>query len=151
MKGQWIGRTTGDQVGQIIVNIDATDDGFSGAAFTLPDDPQLPPSVSHFVTNDRNPDFSFPAATVPINPTTGLPGRWEQIQTYFPDITTHATRSQISGRYEETNLFLRAETTASTCLIASTLTPCVLAGRVALSPVVMRREHRWPPRRNGRR
>jgi hypothetical protein len=36
MKGQWIGRTFGGQVGQIIVNVDDRGDYFSGIAFTLP-------------------------------------------------------------------------------------------------------------------
>jgi hypothetical protein len=110
MKGQWIGRTTGDQVGQIILNVDATDKGFSGSAFTWPDDSRFPPSLALFVTNNKNPDFAFSAATVPINPATGLPGEWEQFRHYFPEVHSHSSRADITGRYEENALFLRART-----------------------------------------
>jgi hypothetical protein len=50
MKGQWIGRTTGSQIGQIILHVDDMGSHFSGVAFTLPDDVKFPLSASFFDT-----------------------------------------------------------------------------------------------------
>lgn len=81
MKGQWIGRTTGGQTGQIILNIDDLGSYFSGIAFTLPDNARMPSTVSPFQTKDKSENFTFTAATIPIDPRTHLPScsRWDSI------------------------------------------------------------------------
>lgn len=109
MKGQWIGRTTGDQVGQIIVNVDDVGNRFSGSAFTLPDDTKFPSSVSDFVTTDKSPDFRFTASTIPIDPRTGLPCRWQDVQQLYPGVL-HSSRAEITVHYEENAIFLKAKT-----------------------------------------
>jgi hypothetical protein len=68
MKGQWIGRTTGDQIGQIIINIDDRGTHYSGVAFTTPDDNKFPTSACSFNTADKCPNFNLTAFLMPIDP-----------------------------------------------------------------------------------
>jgi FRG domain len=100
MRGQWIGRTTGDQAGQIILNVDDLGNCFSGAAFTLPDDRQMPSGVSFFQTKDKNHDFSFTAAVVPIDPRTRLPSRWQDVQALYPNVH-HSNTASVTGHYAD--------------------------------------------------
>lgn len=109
MKGQWIGRTTGGQVGQIIVNVDDLGDHFSGVAFTIPDDAKLPSSASFFDTKDKSSNFSFAALTSPIDPVTSLPCRWQDVQSLYPGMS-HSSRADISGHFEENGLSFNAKT-----------------------------------------
>jgi FRG domain len=118
MKGQWIGRTTGDQIGQIILNVDDLGNCFSGTAVTLPDDARMPSTVSAFQTADKNQNFSFTAATVPIDPSTFLPSRWEIVRDRYPDVKQHSNSAEVTGRYDQnvfefeaiTNIGVRLET-----------------------------------------
>lgn len=109
MKGQWIGRTTGDQVGQIIINADDRGDHFSGSAFTIPDDRHFPRAVSFFVTKDRNQDFKFTAPVSPIDHRSGLPTSWEDVKHLYPGVS-HSNTAEISGHFEENELLLNART-----------------------------------------
>ncbi len=109
MKGQWIGRTTSDQVGQIILNVDDRDNHFSGNGFTLPDDVKFPQSVSSFVTKDKSPDFKFTASTLPIDRRTGQVCRWQDIQQFYPGMS-HSSSTEVTGHYEENAIFLKAKT-----------------------------------------
>ena len=62
MKGQWIGRYTGDQSGSVILNVDDEKDHFSCVAFTTPDDTALPGSAAFFnVPHTQAPRFSVTA------------------------------------------------------------------------------------------
>jgi hypothetical protein len=109
MKGQWIGRTTGDQAGSIVLNVDDLGACFSGAAFTIPDAPGMPAAVGLFQTRDKSQDFTFTAATVPIDPRSQVPTRWEDIRDLYPGIT-HSTRADVTGRYERDSLFFQVTT-----------------------------------------
>lgn len=109
MKGQWIGNTTGDQVGLIIANVDDRGDHFSGVAFTFPDDKSFPPSSISFDTKDKKPDFNFIASTAPIDPKTGLSCTWQDIQQLYPGMS-HSKKAKISGHFEEHELIFTAET-----------------------------------------
>lgn len=109
MKGQWIGKTTGDLVGQIIVNVDDLGDYFSGVAVTIPDDAKLPSSACFFDTKDKRSNFSFTAQTSPIDPKTSLPCRWQDVQSFYPGMS-HSSRADISGYFEENNLSFNAKT-----------------------------------------
>ncbi len=54
MKGQWIGRYTGDVEGQIIINIDDLGKKFGGVAFLLPDDSKMPSTAAYFQTENKS-------------------------------------------------------------------------------------------------
>lgn len=109
MKGQWIGRTFGGQVGQIIVNVDDRGDYFSGVGFTLPDDENLPASAGFFRSQDKSKDFTFTAFLSPIDPRIGLPSEWENIQQLYPGIS-HSKTAAVSGHFEDNELFLNLQT-----------------------------------------
>ncbi len=109
MKGQWIGRTTGGQVGEVIINVDECRDNFSGVAFTHPDDKKFPSSAAFFMSQDKNKNFAFKAFLSPIDPRTGLPTDWKNIQQLYPGIS-HSNNAEVSGHFEENELFLSAET-----------------------------------------
>lgn len=115
MKGQWIGRTTGGQVGQIIVNVDDLGDHFSGVAFTIPDDNKLPLSAGFFDTKDKSSDFSFTALTSPIDPVTSLPCRWQDVQFRYSGMS-HSSSSDISGYFGENSLSFNAKTDLGTAI-----------------------------------
>ena len=109
MKGQWIGRTSGDQVGLIITNIDDRGDHFSGVACSFPDDKSFLPSGIFFNTKDKRTDFSVTASIVPINPESGLFWTWEEFQKRFPGIS-HSKEIKVSGHFEENELFFNGQT-----------------------------------------
>lgn len=109
MKGQWIGRTLRDQVGQIIINVDDRGDYFSGVSFTLPDDKHFPASAGFFRSQDKSKDFTFTAFTSPIDPRTGLPIQWENIQQLYPGFS-HSKTAAVSGHFEDNEIFLNAHT-----------------------------------------
>lgn len=110
MQGQWIGRTTGDQEGEIILNVDDRGDHFSGVAYTLPDDASRPSSASFFKTEDKGSDFRFTAKVKPINRSTGQPCEWQDVKSHYPEGMSHANSAVISGHYKENELSVRAVT-----------------------------------------
>ncbi len=109
MKGQWIGRTSGGQVGLVIVNVDDRGGYFSGNAFTFPDDKSFAPSGISFETKDKGKDFNFISSIIPINPETGLSLTWEEIEKRHPGIP-HSKKIEVSGHFEENDLFLKGQT-----------------------------------------
>lgn len=109
MKGQWIGRTSGGQVGLVILNVDDRGDHFSGNAFTFPDDKSFLPSGISFDTKSKGKDFNFISSIIPINPETGLSWTWEDFQKRYPGIP-HSNNVEVSGHFEENELFFKAQT-----------------------------------------
>jgi hypothetical protein len=109
MKGQWIGRTLGDQVGKIIINVDDHGDYFSGVGFTFPDDKKFPVSVGIFRSHDKSKDFTFPTFISPVDPTTGLPTEWKNIEQHYPGIS-HSKNATVSGHFEANELFFNIKT-----------------------------------------
>ena len=109
MKGQWIGRTAGGQIGSILFNADELEDKFEGAIYTVPDDNKLPATLSVFKTKDKNPNFKFVADTMPINPDTSSPCPWEEIQSRFPGVL-HSKIAKVSGQFTDTELTIEAQT-----------------------------------------
>jgi hypothetical protein len=103
MKGQWIGRTLGDQVGEIIINVDDRGDYFSGVGFTLPDDKTFPVSAGFFRSDDKSKDFTFPAFLSPVDPRSGLPTEWKNIEQRYPGIS-HSKTATVSGHFEDNEL-----------------------------------------------
>jgi hypothetical protein len=109
MKGQWIGRTLGNQVGEIIINVDDRGDYFSGVGFTLPDDQKLPASAGFFRSKDKSKDFTFTAFLSPIDPGSGLPTEWKYIEQRYPGIS-HSKTATVSGHFEENELLFNVKT-----------------------------------------
>jgi hypothetical protein len=109
MKGQWIGRTLGDQVGDVIIDVDDRGDYFSGVGCTFPDDKKFPVSAGFFRTPDKSKDFTFTAFLGPIDPKTGLATKWENIEKLYPGIS-HSKTATVSGHFEDNKLLFNTMT-----------------------------------------
>lgn len=109
MKGQWIGRTTGGQEGQIILNVDELAHCFSGAAFTIPDDRKLPSSSCLFNTIDKSSNFSFKAPLYPVDPRTGVNTEWQNIENLYKGIL-HSQQVSVEGHFDSDDMTIKATT-----------------------------------------
>lgn len=109
MKGQWLGKTTGDIEGRSIINIDDLGKYYAGVAYVLPDNEKLPISAVFFQTKDKNAKNDFKAYITPIDPRTGLPCMWKDIEKFYPGIT-HSKEADVTVRFKENELNLKAKT-----------------------------------------
>ncbi len=109
MKGQWIGKTKGDNEGLIIINIDDFGEYYAGVSYVFPDNIKLPSSVASFRTKDKKPKNKFKANTSPLDPITGLPCLWKDIEKFYPDIT-HSKEAVGIIHFKENELYLKAKT-----------------------------------------
>ena len=116
LKGQWIGRATGDIEGVIILNVDDRGNNYSGVAFFSPDNPELPSSAAFFQTESKKKHFEFKSNLTAIDPITGLAGDWNEIQKYYPDVI-HGNEAFIKGNYISNKLQLQAVTNLGTKLV----------------------------------
>lgn len=116
MKGQWIGRATGDIEGMIILNVDDRGNNYSGVAFFSPDNLQLPSSAAFFQTESKKKYFEFKSNLTAIDPTTGLAGDWNEIQKYYPDVI-HGKEAFVKGNYTGNKLQLQAVTDLGTKVV----------------------------------
>ncbi len=66
MKGQWIGKTKGDNEGHIVINIDDLGKYYAGVSYVFPYNIKLPSSVAFFQTKDKKPKSKFKAFTGPF-------------------------------------------------------------------------------------
>ncbi len=103
MKGQWIGTTTGDMVGQIIVNVDDRDSYYSGTAYLIPDNEKIMASAAIFKTKDKNNKFAFQANVYPIDPTMGLICEWAQISKHYPGVD-YSKEADVEGCFDDYTL-----------------------------------------------
>ena len=109
MKGQWIGTTTGDMVGQIIVNVDDRDSYYSGTAYLIPDNEKIMASAAIFKTKDKNNKFAFQANVYPIDPTMGLICEWAQISKHYPGVD-YSKEADVEGCFDDYTLEIKAKT-----------------------------------------
>ena len=109
MKGQWIGKTKGDNEGLIIINIDDLGEYYKGVSYVFPDNIKLPASAASFRTKDKKPKNEFKADTIPINRITGLPFLGEDFEKSYPGIT-HSKKADGIIQFKENKLYLNAKT-----------------------------------------
>ena len=96
MNGQWIGRYSGTNSGQLIVDLDDRGTHYEGIACAYDDDPLLPGTFVHVKTTDKQPTFQDRLPVLPIDPRTGEPNDWANLQTLFPqgiNVPKHASIS----------------------------------------------------------
>jgi hypothetical protein len=109
LKGQWIGTTTGDTEGQIIVNVDDRGSYYSGKAHLIPDNASLLASSAFFNTKDKNNKFNFNANIYPIDPRTGENCKWEQIpKSYLTG--QYSKKAEVEGCFDDHTLEIKAKT-----------------------------------------
>lgn len=113
MKGQWIGRTTGDNEGQIIINIDDIGDSYAGITYIMPDNQKLPSAAAYFQTDDKSAEINFKAFINHVDPRTGLQCDWAEIKDLYPGII-HSSDAAVTVNFTENNLHLKAKTNIGT-------------------------------------
>ncbi|MCK4828487.1 FRG domain-containing protein [bacterium] len=109
MKGQWIGKTKGDNEGLIIINVDDLGEYYEGVSYIFPDDIKLPSSATLIRTKDKKPKNKFKAFINPIDPRTSLPCLWKDIEQLYPGIT-HSKEADVIVHFKENELYLNAKT-----------------------------------------
>lgn len=84
MNGQWIGRFSGSNSGQLVIDLDDRGTHFEGIACAYDDDPLLPGTFVRVKTADKQPTFQDRLPVFPIDPRTGEPNEWANLQALFP-------------------------------------------------------------------
>ena len=86
MRGQWIGNYDGTNSGEIILNLDETDDAYEGVAYLHESNKKLPSIAVAIKTPNKNSTSSFTSSEIyPINPKTGLIDTVENVQALLPE------------------------------------------------------------------
>lgn len=107
MKGQWIGNYTGSSAGMIIANVDERLQHFEGVIYLLDADNCIPGTAVKFKTNNKDHDFQFSTNQIrPINPISGLPEVWENVQRLYAYNVTVAQSLDAQGSWNSDSLAL---------------------------------------------
>ncbi|WP_028865900.1 FRG domain-containing protein [Psychromonas aquimarina] len=110
MKGQWIGKYTGDVDGKIMVNIDDVGKHYEVVAYINPYDKHIPSTVAYFDPIEKAEKVSVKAYLAPVNPENGLQAKWEDIKGLFPDGVNHSNEADVDFVYDGTHLKISATT-----------------------------------------
>ncbi len=95
MRGQWIGKYTGSVQGDVILNIDETEEGFVGIAYVTPSDKGLPSSAAYFATDGKSERHEVVAFVNPIDPRNGFQCKWADISHLYGENVVHSERANI--------------------------------------------------------
>lgn len=110
MRGQWIGKYTGSVQGDVIVNIDETENGYIGIAYITPADKAIPASAAHFMTEGRSNRHEVVAFVNPIDPRNGFQCKWSDIKHLYDEGVTHSERANVTMEVVEGALKIEAVT-----------------------------------------
>lgn len=110
MKGQWLGKYTGDVDGDIMINIDEMHDYYAGVAYVMPYDKSIPSTIAYIATDDKSQEQSTKALLNPVHPTSGYQVEWEKIKDLFPEGTEHSNEAEITLIESQNSLSIKAIT-----------------------------------------
>jgi hypothetical protein len=96
MNGQWIGRYSGTNSGQLVIDLDDMDTHYEGRAFAYDDNPSLPGMCAFIKTPDKSSTFQLSLDLLPVDPRTGDPSSWDQLKTLFPQDVVSPRRAEVS-------------------------------------------------------
>jgi hypothetical protein len=96
MKGQWIGTYKGSVEGNITVNIDEVGDHYEAVAYIKPNETNIPSTVAHILTVDKQLKQKVVARVNPIHPTAWYQCEWEEIKNLYPEGITHSKRADVT-------------------------------------------------------
>jgi len=99
MKGQWIGKYSGDVEGSLMLNIDEVSEHYRGVAYIRPNNEKIPSSVAYFKTKDKNSSQVLNADIYPLDPMTGYQSTWDQVKKYYAENITHSSTSEIQIKF----------------------------------------------------
>ena len=107
MKGQWIGRYSGDHTGDVMVNIDLKDGVFLGQAFSHPDiqedNIKLPSTAAYFIfSNEKTNDINVNLQ--PIDQNFNIVNTWEEIKDQFHEDVNHSNSTSMNINFVKGNL-----------------------------------------------
>jgi hypothetical protein len=105
MRGQWVGRYQGTSNGLIVVNADEYSTHFGGVVHLIGDDRTLPDVIATFQTANKDPELKFrTTAVVPVDRSTGMVGRWDQLAKSFPEGVRIPQHADVLARWDENSL-----------------------------------------------
>jgi hypothetical protein len=115
MNGQWIGKYTGTNGGELLVNVDDLGSHFEGIAYLTDDNTNLPRLGAALQTKNKDAEFNLRIdALRPIHPKTGNTGSWDEVkQFYAPDVVMPGS-AELTGRWDERSLKLEWHTDIGT-------------------------------------
>ena len=100
MNGQWLGTYNGTSSGNIIINIDEMPSYFEGVAYLITDPTSLFGTFASFRTENKDNNFRFRTLEIlPINPHTGIPDTWENVQKFYPNDTEVPSFADVEGTW----------------------------------------------------
>lgn len=114
MNGQWIGKYSGTNSGDIVINIDAHEGSFRGIAYLNEGDSKLPSSAAVFETKNLNKKFDFEAYIFPINPKTGTADQWVNIRNLYANDVAFPEKAIVKGSWSKNQLQLSWTTSINT-------------------------------------
>jgi hypothetical protein len=79
LKGQWIGRYAGTNMGLLVIELDDMGTHYEGHACAYDDDQTLPSTFVTIKTTNKDPSFRQRLELLPLNPHTGEPTSWKEI------------------------------------------------------------------------
>jgi hypothetical protein len=87
MNGQWIGRYSGSNSGELVVDLDDLGTHYEGCACAYEDNTTALSTFVPIVTSSKESSFELLLPTHPIDPRTGEVTSWNQIASSFPQAT----------------------------------------------------------------
>jgi hypothetical protein len=105
MNGQWIGKFSGSNNGEMTVNVDDRGSYFQGVAYVNDLDANLPGIVAAFRTKDRDSDFSFRTDQLwAIHPRSKNSAPWDEVKQLYPPGLAFPTYADAIGRWDRSSL-----------------------------------------------
>ena len=113
MKGQWIGKFTGSNTGEAIINVDDRGDHYEGVAYMIAGGtlPSIPTIYANFRTTDKGKTFKLDKLKMfPINPQTQLPDSWDNVKKFYGKNIEFSKYVNVEGKYYGERLRLNWKT-----------------------------------------
>jgi hypothetical protein len=114
MNGQWIGKYTGTNDGEMIVNVDDLGSHFQGVAYLTDNNKTLPRMGVQVQTKNKDTDFNLPSVAISvIHPKTGNAAPWDEIKQFYPGVTIPGN-ANVVGQWDERSLKMAWQTDIGT-------------------------------------
>lgn len=119
MKGQWFGSYHGGAQGQAMINVDEVDDHYEGVAYVNPSTRDIPASVAHWKTKNKDPVQVLTAYVNPVDPRTYFQRTWEDIKHLYADSVVHSSEATVNLTLRDSRLYVGATGNAGVAFAAT--------------------------------
>jgi hypothetical protein len=106
MNGYWLGRYSGSNSGDIVVEADDIGTHFEGCAYVYDAKPGWPSTFATLRTVSKAAHFQIKAPLTPLHPDTDEATDWQQIANRFPGFN-FPTHADVTGQWSATGLSLQ--------------------------------------------